>query len=1264
MHSTKASETTNKSTATSAAAIQRKSSAPQEKLLPQKEANSPGSKTSVLQKKSGLQAVISEGSGSPDSIPSRNVALSSLITSGIQPKLEVGSPDDKFEQEADAAADKVMRMPGPTSDKEEPLPTPPVSPGISRMLQPKEKVENEDELVQTLQRQSLKNEEDPIQRATLGEEEPLRRQPVPGPEKEIMQTKPVEDLPEVQTRTDEQEEPVMRKTDESGSGHVPSSVENVLGRSKGAGSSLPGPVKNYMEPRFGSDFSDVRIHTGPEATRMNKALRAQAFTHGNDIYFGANRFNPGTSSGKSLIAHELTHTIQQTGGRIQKQDDETSASGAGTADTAPAARNTYTIDEGEHRGIALDTTVSPPSLHIPGLSLPRFKRRNRGKFPPQLTINKSRSETNQVENWKSHVASPVESEVSEMVNDAEAQGGKTGSDVYMFRAKRDRNFYLIGTSDELKERAKIPFWDDRPRAASFQVDHIVEDQLGGEDKASNYELLEATANMSAGSKLGHEIRRRIQAAKSELQKEYPDLALPDWIVIKRTYDVTFTEYDFGMSDISGEPNTFWSVGQIIRNAHLDKLRPLKGEEVREMGEESEPFIFTSPGGGQRLRMPPESQLPVQNWLPRVDLKGYTLNTEQGRGTVGGHLNVDAYKAAEGRRREQAKPVSASYPDMNWTITPIPGIYGGYINMDSVQSYFRGGAAASLRLPGMSPIRVDSIEIQPGVGIVARGKVLPSIPFIRDADIDITILGNEVILSKTFALGEINVPPPFELTSSTLSIFYSTGRGLGIEGETNFGIQGVGEGHVGAAASTSGGFELEGAFNFDTELFDPAEISVEYKENTWTIGGEIGIPEGKVRGIRSATIQATYSENNFEADGEAELDIPAIERGTLSVRYGEAGFSVGGSFDISPDVPGIRGGRVEATVTRESGQEDYSVSVVGTAEPDIPGVDTTLSVVYIDGAITIEGTAAYSRGMLSGNVLLGATNRAVNEEGQPAGEPDDTMSVYGGGSLTLQLTPWLAATAGVRFLPNGEMEVQGRIGLPDTVDVFPRKEFRKNLFTAPTIEIPLFAIPLGPRSIGLVAQIRGGLDFAAGFGPGQLRELYAEVTYNPDREEETTVHGRGLFVIPADAGLTLRGDLGLGVSVGIASLTGGIELQGTLGLQGEASAMVDVNWTPQLGIALDAEGRVMVNPRFAFAVNAFARASLDLWLVSVSETWRHNLAGFEWGPDIQFGVVFPIHYREGEPFDLSLDDIEVIYPQLDIPEMAKGLALDIKDDFLD
>jgi Domain of unknown function (DUF4157) len=77
------------------------------------------------------------------------------------------------------------------------------------------------------------------------------------------------------------------------------------------GTPLPGSVRAFMEPRFGADFSLVRIHADEPAAALSDQYRAQAFTVGRDIYFGRGQFQPGTATGRELIAHELTHTIQQ-----------------------------------------------------------------------------------------------------------------------------------------------------------------------------------------------------------------------------------------------------------------------------------------------------------------------------------------------------------------------------------------------------------------------------------------------------------------------------------------------------------------------------------------------------------------------------------------------------------------------------------------------------------------------------------------------------------------------------------------------------------------------------------------------------------------------------------------------------------------------------------------------------------------------------------------------------------------------------------------
>ncbi len=88
-------------------------------------------------------------------------------------------------------------------------------------------------------------------------------------------------------------------------------VGSRLKDTAGKGEPLPMKTRAEMENSFGVDFSQVNIHTDGEAVQLNKDLGAHAFTHGKDVYFNAGKYNPDNSSGKHLLAHELTHVVQQ-----------------------------------------------------------------------------------------------------------------------------------------------------------------------------------------------------------------------------------------------------------------------------------------------------------------------------------------------------------------------------------------------------------------------------------------------------------------------------------------------------------------------------------------------------------------------------------------------------------------------------------------------------------------------------------------------------------------------------------------------------------------------------------------------------------------------------------------------------------------------------------------------------------------------------------------------------------------------------------------
>jgi hypothetical protein len=87
----------------------------------------------------------------------------------------------------------------------------------------------------------------------------------------------------------------------------------VNGLGSGRGEPLPEDVRSFYEPRFGMDFSNVRVHTDDTAAKSASSVNALAFTTGNNIVFNQGQFNPETPQGKHLLAHELTHVVQQGG---------------------------------------------------------------------------------------------------------------------------------------------------------------------------------------------------------------------------------------------------------------------------------------------------------------------------------------------------------------------------------------------------------------------------------------------------------------------------------------------------------------------------------------------------------------------------------------------------------------------------------------------------------------------------------------------------------------------------------------------------------------------------------------------------------------------------------------------------------------------------------------------------------------------------------------------------------------------------------------
>jgi pyrrolidone-carboxylate peptidase len=214
----------------------------------------------------------------------------------IQPKLTVGPVDDAFEKEADAVAEQVVN--GSFSASANPSP-----PG------------NEKGPASIQRKCDACEEEDSVQR------KPIDITPLP---RSIVQRENIEDENGMmQAKALGGGLRIQAKASNGSAMTASPHVSSRIAASRGGGLPLQGPAMQQMQQGFGRDFGSIRIHVGSTAAELSSQLNAKAFTVGNDVFFGAGQYEPQTRAGQRLLAHELTHTVQQGGGanKIQRAWD-------------------------------------------------------------------------------------------------------------------------------------------------------------------------------------------------------------------------------------------------------------------------------------------------------------------------------------------------------------------------------------------------------------------------------------------------------------------------------------------------------------------------------------------------------------------------------------------------------------------------------------------------------------------------------------------------------------------------------------------------------------------------------------------------------------------------------------------------------------------------------------------------------------------------------------------------------------------------------
>ncbi|MHC4308358.1 MAG: eCIS core domain-containing protein [Planctomycetota bacterium] len=246
-----------------------------------------------------------------------------LRSTGAQAKLTVGQPNDKYEKEADRVADQVMRMPdlklqrqSANEEEEETVQAKQLADQITPLVQRQEEPPVEEEEEESLQTKSLADQITPLvqrqEEPPEEEEEPVLAKFKNGEMLQRMCPECEEETAQRQLMEEEDEE-LQAKSNPGETPAVTPSLESRINGLKGGSQPLDRAARSFFELRFGYDFSQVRVHTGANAEESARDVNAKAFTLGRDVMFGGGQFDLGSKQGKRLLAHELTHVVQQEG---------------------------------------------------------------------------------------------------------------------------------------------------------------------------------------------------------------------------------------------------------------------------------------------------------------------------------------------------------------------------------------------------------------------------------------------------------------------------------------------------------------------------------------------------------------------------------------------------------------------------------------------------------------------------------------------------------------------------------------------------------------------------------------------------------------------------------------------------------------------------------------------------------------------------------------------------------------------------------------
>jgi hypothetical protein len=1017
------------------------------------------------------------------------------------------------------------------------------------------------------------------------------------------------------------------------------------------GRPLEPATRSFMEPRFGRDFSGVRIHNDSQAAESAHAVDAHAYTVGQHIVFDHGKYDPHSNSGRDLLAHELAHTVQQHG--LQRSSNDLSL-----GETPEYHRLEHEADSIAHAvmsspggTVAPSLTTQPARPIISRKDNPARKNAPDDDAKQTEKLPKKATSDNQTRGWETAPPALKKAGVKQMARpDGDPTDGalvvkmrdpfkvpkEKGDVVETWRQRADagalealldetgkvqlkqerpdtkelRAIWLqkvkweVGDADKKwKEAGGDTKSFDPPRAGGVtcHVDHIVELQFGGNNVPDNLQMLDGDENMASG----RQIAQGLKDKSAELRDALKDAKLPNYRYIAIHYDVA-------------APGSGKAPGPCFAAEKKARKGAAKADSIIE----GEPYEIKAGGTAATLSLlPGKKSTPISDQPGSTIIPGMVLQTFHSAGGPGKDTVAAHMETRDTRTRLPVELKKEKAFTLNVLADRSLKLHDKRPNIQFHYQYLSDGTFTDL-------------NIEDDGTLSGKGKIKPTVPFLREFDIEF----NKDTFRAVANLDAKKLKSPIpaaKITHGSIGLelapaFKPTGD-LGFE--VMAGAKKMLDAELTVSADTNG-LLAKGTIHAYLPGVDNATGEVAYSNGEWTGGVTIEATQlkNKLKYVDSGSVVVGFSKKGITAAGTVNLAIPHTDGVSVSLLYQQNKWLFRGKGQFSP--PRLK------PVTIEIEYDGNHIEGMAETGFEFHGLQGHLKLLYRDEHFSGEGTIEIKKGRATGK--LHVKMRQVGTQPKFSGE----------GEVSYQISEGVIAKGGIAVDENEKVRLTGALLFPKPIPLFKPFGGDYNIFEI-GVSIPIPGASIGP--IGLKARIEGALSAGYQIGPGELRNAKIEAAFDPleDKPDLDVLISAQVWI---GANVHVSGSISglVEVDVGIASLSGGLKVTATATLEGHAASEVSIHYTKSR-LEVDADFRVLLSLALALALDAVvkAKAGIGPFSVSTSKTW--NLAAIRFDTGMQLGMRMkkPLHYASDEGFQFpSLSDIEWITPTIDPQQMLE------------